>query len=156
MLDFKSPIYYNSIRVLRISGCGAAGDVSERCRWQIKRGIRSGSNKPIDKQAFACDGRGAVATGSAADGMQNAVSRLYNHDNIISGCGAAGSAGGLGPSGRRFEPCHSDQKADVREGFCFFFILLFRDELGHIFSFFIPQLIVRLCISQCYNKANRP
>ena len=29
-------------------------------------------------------------------------------DGIISGCGAAGSAGGLGPSGRRFEPCHSD------------------------------------------------
>ena len=28
----------------------------------------------------------------------------------ISGCGAAGSAGGLGPSGRRFDPCHSDQK----------------------------------------------
>ena len=26
-----------------------------------------------------------------------------------SGCGAVGSAGGLGPSGRRFEPCHSDQ-----------------------------------------------
>ena len=27
-----------------------------------------------------------------------------------SGCGAVGSAGGLGPSGRRFEPCHSDHK----------------------------------------------
>ena len=27
----------------------------------------------------------------------------------ISGCGAVGSAGGLGPSGRRFETCHSDQ-----------------------------------------------
>ena len=28
----------------------------------------------------------------------------------LSGCGAVGSAGGLGPSGRRFEPCHSDHK----------------------------------------------
>ncbi len=33
--------------------------------------------------------------------------------NSISGCSAAGSAGGLGPSGRRFEPCHSDHKSTV-------------------------------------------
>ena len=32
---------------------------------------------------------------------------------FISGCGAVGSAGGLGPSGRRFEPCHSDQNSKV-------------------------------------------
>ena len=31
----------------------------------------------------------------------------------ISGCGAVGSAGGLGPSGRRFEPCHSDHSTNV-------------------------------------------
>ena len=33
---------------------------------------------------------------------------------MISGCSAVGSAGGLGPSGRRFEPCHSDQKRIIR------------------------------------------
>ena len=32
----------------------------------------------------------------------------------ISGCSAVGSAGGLGPSGRRFEPCHSDQETQDR------------------------------------------
>ena len=31
--------------------------------------------------------------------------------NRISGCSAAGSAGGLGPSGRGFESRHSDQKS---------------------------------------------
>lgn len=29
---------------------------------------------------------------------------------ILSGCGSVGRAGGLGPSGRRFESCHSDQR----------------------------------------------
>ena len=42
---------------------------------------------------------------------------------IISGCSAVGSAGGLGPSGRGFEPLHSDQKlseiSDFRELFLF-------------------------------------
>ena len=28
---------------------------------------------------------------------------------ILSGCGSVGRAGGLGPSGRTFESCHSDQ-----------------------------------------------
>ena len=32
-----------------------------------------------------------------------------------SGCSAAGSAGGLGPSGRRFDPCHSDQNFDRKQ-----------------------------------------
>ena len=52
---------------------------------------------------------------------QNSVDFAFDHkfvsllrknrkNRIISGCGAAGSAGGLGPSGRRFDPCHSDQK----------------------------------------------
>ena len=31
----------------------------------------------------------------------------------ITGCSAVGSAGGLGPSGRGFEPLHSDQKSTV-------------------------------------------
>ena len=31
----------------------------------------------------------------------------------VSGCSAVGSAGGLGPPGRRFEPCHSDHKRNV-------------------------------------------
>ena len=34
----------------------------------------------------------------------------------ISGCSAVGSAGGLGPPGRRFEPCHSDQKPGDAKG----------------------------------------
>ena len=90
-----------------ISGCGAAGDVSERCRWQIKRGIRSGSNKPIGKRSAQTE----VLLQQEAQRMvcTKIISRRLNKDNSISGCGAAGSAGGLGPSGRRFEPCHSDQ-----------------------------------------------
>ena len=44
--------------------------------------------------------------------------------NFITGCSAVGSAGGLGPSGRGFEPLHSDQKlseiSDFREFFLFF------------------------------------
>ncbi len=35
---------------------------------------------------------------------------------IISGCSAVGSAGGLGPSGRGFEPLHSDQISNASTG----------------------------------------
>jgi len=49
------------------SGCGAVGDVSERRRWRIQRGIRSGSNLAIDERAYASEARALVATGSAAD-----------------------------------------------------------------------------------------
>ena len=47
----------------------------------------------------------------------------------ISGCSAVGSAGGLGPSGRRFDPCHSDQNFDRKQSlFSTFghFLCLFR------------------------------
>ena len=46
---------------------------------------------------------------------------------LSSGCGSVGRAGGLGPSGRRFKSCHSDQAepgADTRSG-------LFLFELRH-------------------------
>ena len=33
----------------------------------------------------------------------------------ISRCSAAGSARGLGPWGRRFEPCHLDQKMTISQ-----------------------------------------
>lgn len=42
---------------------------------------------------------------------------------LSSGCGSVGRAGGLGPSGRRFESCHSDQAepgADTRSGLFLF------------------------------------
>ena len=54
-----------------------------------------------DKKALACCGKmgyNIKALPMKGGGKENR-----------SGCSAAGSAGGLGPSGRRFEPCHSDQ-----------------------------------------------
>ncbi len=52
--------WYNN----KVTRCGAAGDVSERRLWRIKRGIRSGSNLAIGKRASRAD-RALVATGSA-------------------------------------------------------------------------------------------
>ena len=62
-----------------------------------------------------------------------------------SGCGAAGSAGGLGPSGRRFEPCHSDQKKqdfDFRgpaffNGINLFFLITPRSETKSVSELFL-------------------
>ena len=52
----------------------------------------------------------------------------------ITGCSAVGSAGGLGPSGRGFEPLHSDQKlseiSDFRELFLFLVYCGARGEVG--------------------------
>ena len=39
---------------------------------------------------------------------RKSISRKQTKKHNTTGCGAVGSAGGLGPSGRRFEPCHSD------------------------------------------------
>lgn len=39
--------------------------------------------------------------------------RKINTMSKPSGCGSVGRAGGLGPSGRTFESCHSDQNADL-------------------------------------------
>ena len=79
----------------------------------------------------ACPGRNTVENEKARNPFdyadfrhftktQNSVDFAFDHSlshfhaktrkiEYISGCGAAGSAGGLGPSGRRFDPCHSDQ-----------------------------------------------
>ena len=63
--------------------------------------------------------------------LKQAENQQWPHDwpqsqqnfNFIAGCSAVGSAGGLGPSGRGFEPLHSDQKlseiSDFRELFLF-------------------------------------
>ncbi len=42
--------------------------------------------------------------------LTTSLTTMAETENQISGCSALGSAGGLGPSGRRFKSCHSDQK----------------------------------------------
>ena len=66
----------------------------------------------------------------------------YIHNIIsVSGCGAVGSAGGLGPSGRRFETCHLDQKSvDFVGGF---FIQADRLGISSRFSVYIIAALVR-------------
>ena len=49
--------------------------------------------------------------------------------NIQSGCGAAGSARGLGPRGPEFETLHSDQNTEIRT-------LSLNQEMVRIFSVF--------------------
>ena len=59
---------------------------------------------------------------------------------ILSRCGAVGSARGLGPWGRRFEPCHLDHE-----------IILKKLELTSFFSF-IPPLSLKIYGYNNYNK----
>ena len=78
-------------------GTGMCSDLSE---WQQLGDCQA---------SCASADRALVATGSAGVTRTHSRSRsIHTQYNIISGCGAAGSAGGLGPSGRRFDPCHSD------------------------------------------------
>ena len=63
--------------------------------------------------------------------------RLYR----VSGCGAAGSAGGLGPSGRRFEPCHSDHVNEPR------FSNIFIEKRGFFY--------LQICILRCFSKTHK-
>ena len=83
-----------------VSGCSAVGDVSERRRWRMQRGKRSGSNPVI--------GKGVLSTADGAVGCNR--ERACLKFNIVSGCSAVGSAPALGAGCRRFESCHSDQK----------------------------------------------
>ena len=39
------------------------GDVFDRCQWQMKGAIRSGSNLGCDEQTTACEVRALVTTG---------------------------------------------------------------------------------------------
>ena len=60
---------------------------------------------------------------------RKSISRKQTKKHNTTGCGAVGSAGGLGPSGRRFDPCHSDQNFDRKQSlFSTFghFLCLFR------------------------------
>ena len=79
--------------LLTTSGCSAAV-----LRAVAERIEAYGSCMPT-KSAVA-----RIAPGKVKQGGRPQITKY------ITGCGAAGSAGGLGPPGRRFEPCHSDQK----------------------------------------------
>lgn len=48
---------------------------------------------------------------------------------LISGCSTADSAGGLGPSGRRFKSCHPDQKSNYIGLFSFIYFKYFSKYL---------------------------
>ena len=65
----------------------------------------------------------------------------------ITGCSAVGSAGGLGPSGRGFEPLHSDQKlseiSDFRELFLFLVYCGARGEVAASGIFFLSSAICK-------------
>ena len=75
---------------------------------QIQKSLRGCKNDTDDKECVLSENGWHAFL--QAEERKKSLKNAHACDIIIqeSGCGAAGSAGGLGPSGRRFEPCHSD------------------------------------------------
>jgi hypothetical protein len=94
--------------------------------WERSAGIRTASRTDAGKpcSASVCglsplpETRREIAFDHRNDHRQRNFQKTKNR---ITGCSAVGSAGGLGPSGRRFEPCHSDQKSSEIVDFRGFF-----------------------------------
>ena len=56
---------------------------------------------------------------------------------ILSRCGAVGSARGLGPWGRRFEPCHLDQRKGLKRFYIYIVYTLKAYYIGLLFFYVI-------------------
>ena len=96
-----------------------------RLLWEDRRSIHSPkSESPEVLGTVACGGnpppedppaKPALTTALPTDTKNLLFPSPHSimQKNRISGISAVGSAGGLGPSGRRFEPCHSDHKSTV-------------------------------------------